>query len=147
MSEQINFSQLNGPFEDHSLHLLLSSVAWKYPRSDGEWALINYMMRVAPLVQSQWWTLISVIETCNITEGGRAQVSFLPCISASPKFLDFKEGNLRLLNQVCMQDFYKIFYDYFLSGMSLCNISSLQVKKDIYLATLPTQPGLDSQLV
>lgn len=46
-----------------------------------------------------------------------------------------------------MQDFYKIVYDYFLSGMPLCNISSLQVKKDIYLATLPTQPGLDSQLV
>lgn len=133
MSEQINFSQLNCPFEDHSLYLLLSSVAWKYPRSDDDWVLINYMMRVTLLAQSQWWTLIPVIEMCNITAGGRTQALFLPCFSVSPKFLNFKRGNLKLLNQVCMQDFYKIIYDCCLSGMLLCNISCLQVKKSCIL--------------
>jgi len=108
MSEQINFSQLNGPFEDHSLHLLLSSVAWKYPGSDDEWALINCTMRVAPLAQSRWWTLIPVTETCDTTGGGRTQVSFLPHFYLSPKYLDFKRGNVRLLNQVCMQEFYNV---------------------------------------
>lgn len=104
-------------------------------------------MRAAPLPQSQWWTLVSVGERL-VTSQKEAVHEFhfnrVPLCLQS--FLDCQRGHLKLLNQVCMQDFYKMVYGCCLLRMCLCNISSLRVKKDIPLAALPTQPGLSLSL-